>query len=405
MCTALQLTNFWQDLDRDWQNGRLYVPLDDVAAEGARTSDLDDRRMTEPWQRVLRRVAGRTQLAFVAGRDVCDGVRGRLRYELRCTWLGGVRILERLDRIDYDVFAHRPRLGAGDLAALVAGRSPLGRPPSNKTMSGRATSFYYSFLALPADKRNAIVAVWDFCRAVDDAVDEPGDRDPASALAQWRSELARLYDGREPQTPQGKHLAPFIAAFALPRSGFEDLIDGVAMDLQCNRYDTFEALRQYCLRVASAVGLICVEIFGYRDLQTRDYAIDLGIALQLTNIIRDVAPDLQRDRVYIPVEDLQRFGCTEDDLRAGVVTDKVRRLLAFQVERARRFYRKAETALPRHDERRLVAARIMGAIYFELLRSIERTGYDVFRHRVRVGRPRQAVIAAFTWLKVMAAFK
>jgi len=272
-------------------------------------------------------------------------------------------------------------------------------------MSGRATSFYYSFLALPADKRNAIVAVWDFCRAVDDAVDEPGDRDPASALAQWRIELARLYGGGEPQTPQGKHLAPFIAAFGLPRSGFEDLIDGVAMDLQCNRYDTFEELRQYCLRVASAVGLICVEIFGYRYLQTRDYAIDLGIALQLTNIIRDVAPDLQRDRVYIPVEDLQRFGCTEDDLRAGVVTGKVQRLLAFQVERARRFYRKADTVLPRHDERRLVAARIMGAIYFELLRSIERTGYDVFHHRVRVGRPRQAVIAAFTWLKVMAAFK
>ena len=412
LCTALQLTNFWQDLDRDWQNGRLYVPLDDVAAEGARTSDLDDRRMTEPWQRVLRRVAGRTQLAFVAGRDVCDGVRGRLRYELRCTWLGGVRILERLDRIDLRRIrtqATPQRRRSPDALGVRWARWPRARPGDrrsrNKTMSGRATSFYYSFLALPADKRNAIVAVWDFCRAVDDAVDEPGDRDPASALAQWRSELARLYDGREPQTPQGKHLAPFIAAFALPRSGFEDVIDGVAMDLQCNRYETFEALRQYCLRVASAVGLICVEIFGYRDLQTRDYAIDLGIALQLTNIIRDVAPDLQRDRVYIPVEDLQRFGCTEDDLRAGVVTDKVRRLLAFQVERARRFYRKAETALPRHDERRLVAARIMGAIYFELLRSIERTGYDVFRHRVRVGRPRQAVIAAFTWLKVMAAFK
>ena len=272
-------------------------------------------------------------------------------------------------------------------------------------MSGRSTSFYYSFLALPADKRNAIVAVWDFCRAVDDAVDEPGEDDPASSLARWRSELARLYEGREPQTDQGKRLAPFIAAFALPRSGFEDLIDGVAMDLQRNRYETFEELRQYCLRVASAVGLICVEIFGYRDLQTRDYAIDLGIALQLTNIIRDVGPDLERDRLYIPIEDLQRFGCTEADLRAGLVTENVQRLLAFQVERARRFYRKADTALPRHDERRLVAARIMGAIYFELLRSIERLGYEVFRHRVRVGRPRQAVIAAFTWFKVMAALR
>src|SRR5262245_61121540 len=157
----------------------------------------------------------------------------------------------------------------------------------------RATSFYYSFLALPPDKRHAIVAVWDFCRAVDDAVDEPGQEDPVVALARWREEVIRLYEGHEPATDQGRQLAPFIARYALPRTAFEDLIDGVAMDLQRHRYETFEELRQYCLRVASAVGLICVEIFGYRNLQARDYAIDLGIALQLTNIIRDVAPDLE----------------------------------------------------------------------------------------------------------------
>jgi len=272
-------------------------------------------------------------------------------------------------------------------------------------MSGRATSFYYSFLALPADKRNAIIAVWDFCRAVDDAVDEPGEQNPALALAQWREEIVRVYGGQDAATPQGRRLAPFIGAFSLPRSAFEDLIDGVAMDLERSRYDTFEELRQYCLRVASAVGLICVEIFGYRDVQTRDYAIDLGIALQLTNIIRDVAPDLVRGRVYIPTEDLRRFGCTEEDLRAGVVNNRVRQLLAFQVNRARRFYRKADAALPRRDERRMVAARIMGAIYADLLRSIERAGYDVFRRRARVARPRQAVIAALTWVKVMVPFR
>ena len=272
-------------------------------------------------------------------------------------------------------------------------------------MSARATSFYYSFLALPADKRNAIIAVWDFCRAVDDAVDEPGERDPALALSQWRDEIVRLYGGQEVATPQGRRLAPFIVAFSLPRSAFEDLIDGVAMDLERSRYDTFEELRQYCLRVASAVGLICVEIFGYRDVQTRDYAIDLGIALQLTNIIRDVAPDLARGRVYIPTEDLRRFGCTEEDLRAGVVNDRVRQLLAFQVDRARHFYRKADAALPRRDERRMVAARIMGAIYSDLLRSIERAGYDVFSRRARVARPRQALIAALTWAKVMVPFR
>ncbi len=153
------------------------------------------------------------------------------------------------------------------------------------------------------------------------------------------------------------------------------------------------------------MGLVCVEIFGYRDLQTRDYAIDLGIALQLTNIVRDVASDLDRGRLYIPAQDLQRFGCTEADLRAGVVTENVRQLLAFEVERARTFYRKAEAALPRHDERRLIAARIMGAIYYALLRGIERAGYDVFRQHVRVSRPRQALIAGVTWLKVMVPLK
>jgi 15-cis-phytoene synthase len=271
-------------------------------------------------------------------------------------------------------------------------------------VSRRATSFYYSFFALPAEKRKAIIAVWDFCRAVDDAVDEPhaetarGGSD--QALARWREEVARLYEHREPATSQGRELLPFIGQFSLPRNAFEDLIDGVAMDLDRRRYDTFDALRQYCLRVASAVGLICVEIFGYRDVQSRDYAIDLGIALQLTNIIRDVGADLQRGRLYIPLEDLKKFGCTEQDLRTGIVTENVRKLLAFECSRAREYYRKAEQALPQPDARGLTAARIMAAIYAELLRAIERTNYDVFRRRVRIGRPRQAMIAAFTWLRI-----
>ena len=268
-------------------------------------------------------------------------------------------------------------------------------------MTARATSFYYSFLALPPDKREAILAVWDFCRAVDDAVDEPDGQDPARALARWSDEIARLYGAGAAATEQGRRLQPFIGRFNLPRSAFEDLIDGVAMDLEQRRYETFEALRQYCLRVASAVGLICIEIFGYRDVRTRDYAIDLGIALQLTNIIRDVSSDMQRGRVYIPLEDLRAFGCTEEDLRAGVMTDNLRRLLAHQAERARRFYGKADMAVPPHDERQLIAARSMGAIYRDLLRTIERTGFDVFSRRIRVSRRRQALIAALTWLKVM----
>jgi phytoene synthase len=276
-------------------------------------------------------------------------------------------------------------------------------------MSGRATSFYYSFFALPAEKRSAIMAVWDFCRAIDDAVDEPSageeDQSGEQALARWREEVARVYEGRESVTSEGRNLAPFIRRFNLPRTAFEDLIDGVAMDLDQRRYGTFEALRQYCLRVASAVGLVCVEIFGYRDLQSRDYAIDLGIALQLTNIIRDVGSDLRRGRLYIPLEDLKKFGCTEDDLRAGIVTQNVRNLLAFECERAREYYRKAEQALPRPDARGLIPARIMAAIYADLLRTIERSNFDVFRRRIRVRRPRQAMIAALTWLKIRLPLK
>jgi phytoene synthase len=271
-------------------------------------------------------------------------------------------------------------------------------------MSGRATSFYYSFLALPKEKRRAIVRVWDFCRAVDDAVDEgeSKERTAACALAAWRAELKAIYDGQLPATPQGRQLMPYVARFTLPRRAFEDLIDGVAMDLEQRRYETFEALREYCLRVASAVGLICVEIFGYRNVQTRDYAINLGIALQLTNIIRDVPADLERGRVYIPLEDLRRFDVTEDDLRAGPPSAKVRALLAHQCDRARHFYREADEALPKPDEKGLVAARIMAAIYLDLLNSIERAKFDVFSRRISVPRPRQAAIAAVTWLKVMA---
>src|SRR6185436_8024410 len=171
----------------------------------------------------------------------------------------------------------------------------------------RDTSFYYSFLVLPSEKRRAIVAVWDFCRAVDDAVDEvPSAQAAAAQVAFWRTELDAAYRGA-PQSPQGIAIQPFIREFNLPRARFEELIDGVEMDLSQTRYETFEALLEYCRRVASAVGLICVEIFGYRDLGSLAYAESLGIALQLTNIIRDVAVDLRRGRIYLPTEDLRRF--------------------------------------------------------------------------------------------------
>ncbi len=263
----------------------------------------------------------------------------------------------------------------------------------------RKTSFYYSFLVLPADQRQAIVAVWDFCRAVDDAVDEaPADGSARDAVAFWRADLARAFDGAAPSTPQAQRLQPFIARFGLPRQAFEDVIDGVAMDLDTTRYQTFTELYEYCRRVASAVGLICIRIFGCQGDKAREYALNLGVALQLTNILRDIPDDLARGRVYLPLEDLSAHGVAVADLEAGIVTDPVRRLLAFECGRARDFYQRAIDARPDEDRRRLVAAEIMRAVYFETLRRIERHGYDVFHGRIKVKRPMQAAIAVRQWL-------
>jgi len=266
----------------------------------------------------------------------------------------------------------------------------------------RQTSFYYSFLVLPAAQRQAILAVWDFCRVVDDAVDEaPAATDAVAGRAAidfWRAELARCFSADAAATEQGRALQPLIRRFDLPRQAFEDVIDGVAMDLDTTRYATFADLFEYCRRVASAVGLICIRIFGCVSPRACDYASNLGVALQLTNILRDVKTDLERGRLYLPLEDLAACGCTVDELIAGVTTGPVRRLIAFECGRAREFYARARAALPPEDRRRLVAPEIMRAVYCATLRRIERNGYDVFGESMRVPRGRQAFIALRQWL-------
>jgi phytoene synthase len=270
----------------------------------------------------------------------------------------------------------------------------------------RDTSFSYSFLVLPGDQRRAIGAVWDFCRAVDDAVDEAVDRMIATQqIVDWRREVARLFAGEAPVTPQGAALKPFVSMFDLSREPFDDLVDGVEMDLQRSRYETFDELIEYCRRVASAVGVMCIEVFGCRDSRSREYAFNLGLALQVTNIIRDIKADLVQGRVYLPQQDLARFGVTEAMLAAGQVAAPVRDLLAFECQRARQLFAAARQAMPHQEMRRLVAAEIMGGIYFEILQRIERRGYDVFSERVRVPKLVRARIAAQIWaMSQLSAF-
>lgn len=268
----------------------------------------------------------------------------------------------------------------------------------------RNTSFYYAFLVLPRERREAIVTLWDFCRAADDAVDLAAKEEEASSeLAKWRGEIDACYTGSRPATAIGRRLNGVIRAFNLPRQPFDDLLDGIGMDLTNNRYETFTDLYRYCLRVASAVGLLSVEIFGYRSASARDYAVELGIALQLTNILRDVPADLSRNRIYIPQEDLRKYGVTEQDLHEaafGDVKPRVIEVLRDVGQRARHYYDRARQALPREDTRRLVAAEMMGAIYFSLLRRIERARYDVFTRRISVPRAIRLWVAFQTWWRV-----
>jgi phytoene synthase len=272
----------------------------------------------------------------------------------------------------------------------------------------RQTSFYYSFLVLPKRQRDVIVAVWDFCRAVDDAVDlEPDPSRARLALDGWRAEVARLFSRETPLSRQGATLQPFVAPFHLPREQFDALVDGVAMDVVPQRFATFAELEVYCHRVASSVGLICAEIFGYRDPAVVEYARDLGVALQLTNILRDVGVDLKQGRLYVPLDDLERCGVTEADIRQelehaghGVQSPRVRAVLEYQASRARIFFSRAVRVLPPREARAVLAAEIMRGVYSDLLRRIESAGFDVFSAVLRVPRSAQAVIAMRMWGKV-----
>jgi phytoene synthase len=270
---------------------------------------------------------------------------------------------------------------------------------SARVVKKSGSSFAYAFRVLPLAKRRAIYALYSFCRVVDDCVDEEGGEGEAG-LRRWSEELQRAYAGA-PQTELGRELAAAVARFPIPRSGFEDILAGCRMDLDVRRYERFSDLRGYCLKVASAVGLCAIEIFGYQDPATRDYAVELGLALQLTNILRDVGRDAARDRLYLPLEDLARFGVDETGLLAatrgaGPRPAGLDSLLAFEGERARDQFARARRALPEVDRRAMLSAEIMAAVYRDLLDEIARRGYPVTVPEIRLSRCRKALVALRT---------
>ena len=261
------------------------------------------------------------------------------------------------------------------------------------------SSFYYSFLFLPPERRRAITALYAFCREVDDVVDECSDAQVAAGkLAWWRAELDGLYAGR-PQHPVTKALQAVLPQFALPQEQLLEIIDGMEMDLQLTRYLDFKALSLYCYRVASVVGLLAAEIFGHTDRRTLKYAHDLGMAFQLTNIIRDVGEDARRGRVYLPLDELKRFEVPVADILNARHSENFRRLMEFQIERAEGYYAQAMSQLPEADRKAQRPGLVMAAIYRTLLDEIKRDGCQVLNQRTSLTPLRKLWIAWRTWIR------
>ncbi len=261
---------------------------------------------------------------------------------------------------------------------------------------GSRSSFYYAFVLLPPQRRRALNAVYAFCRFVDDIADDEEIREPAQLLSRWREELGRVYQGA-PTRALSRALADSVRRFSIPQNLFEEIIAGVEMDLTRKRYETFEQLRPYCYRVASALGLICIEIFGYRNPSAKTYAENLGLALQLTNILRDVREDAERGRIYLPLDDLARFGVSEEQILRGEYSPNFVALMEFEAKRAQELYTTARRALAPEDRSTLLTAEAMRLIYAALLEQIVKSNYRVLDRRHSLSAPHKLYLVGRAW--------
>ena len=266
-----------------------------------------------------------------------------------------------------------------------------------------ASNLALAFIVLPPDRRASMSALYAFCREVDDVADDESRpvEERRAALQSWRTDVSRACEGLEPLFPVNRELRPVISRHGLPFHLFDELIQGVEMDLDRQRYETYEELEKYCYRVASVVGLLSIEIFGYRDPGCRDYADALGKALQFTNILRDVGNDAQRGRVYLPEEELRRHGVTASDILAGRRTEGFESLAAAFAGRTREYYALARSRLPAVDRESMVAAELMGSVYWKLFRRLERRRFPVLDPEpVRLSKPRKLAVLLLAWMRV-----
>jgi 15-cis-phytoene synthase len=265
---------------------------------------------------------------------------------------------------------------------------------SAEAVARSRSNFYYSFVVLPSEKRRAFCAVYAFMRYCDDISDgTAGHEAKKTQLRDWRSQLDAAFAGSVQKNPILPAFHDTVNNFSIPAQYFHWIIDGAEMDLGVVRYETFTDLYKYCFNVASAVGLVCLQIFGYKDERAREYAEQCGVAFQLTNILRDVKEDAESGRIYLPLEDLKKFGYTVEDLRRGAVDERFRRLMKFEAERARQYYAAARNLLPLVDDSSRPALWAMIQIYERILDKIEGQQFDVFRHPIRLASREKLSIA------------
>jgi len=440
-CTALQLANFWQDVTRDLEKGRIYIPLEALAAHGLSEDDIVERRFDARYVSLMKELVARTRQLFAEGMPLARSVDSALRVDIEMFGRGGLAVLAAIEAIGYNTLEHRPSIPKSkQLSLLVRAlflrlfsftQASVPVTPAAPITPGRlaiveggcvnpgaqakqqangnevaqsyaecrrvarasASNFYYAFFMLPQAKRDALCALYAFMRLVDDVSDTVGSAaDKQRGLARWRAALDAAAAGDVSSHPILPAFADTIERFHIPPRYFHDLISGAEMDLTVGEYVTFERLREYCYRVAGTVGLTCLHVFGFDDPHAPDLAEKLGIAFQLTNILRDVPKDYEMGRVYLPLEDLAQFSVRPEALARGPLTPEMRGLLEFEAARAWNFYREGVELIPRVHADARAALWALARIYSSLLRRIEARGYDVFSERVRLSTPEKTGI-------------
>ena len=443
-CTALQLANFWQDVSRDLEKGRIYIPLDRAAAHGLTEQDILAKRFDHRYVALMKELIAYTRELFEKGLPLSRMVSGKLSIDLEMFSRGGLAVLESVEEIGYDTLNQRPEVTKGKQVRLL-GRAaisfvfhgsgtnnnggsveaPLPGAPAPVSARDIAASyeechritraahsnFYPAFFLLPKPKRDGIVALYAFMRLIDDVSDEGADvAAKQRGLAKWRAALdeaitghARRFEGNTaladaPHRLQGAQVLPALVdtmgRYKMPARYLHDLISGAEMDLTIHSYPTFERLKEYCYRVAGTVGLTCTHIFGFSDPTASELAEKLGLAFQLTNIIRDVHEDFALGRIYLPDDDLSRYAVEKKDLGLQEATLGVRELLRFEADRAWKLFEEGSRLLGLIDEDSRGTLWLLVHTYSALLARIESLDFAVFGERVRLSKAEKMLLIA-----------